>query len=432
MAAALTKEFTPSRSPYPVIQLLVFLLIHSTSPPPQPVEKMPLLLVGLGLGDEKDITVAGLEAIRSSDAVYLEAYTSVLGVKAEKLEEFYGCKIHISDRYEVESGTDAMLDQAITGTVSFLVVGDPYCATTHTDLVLRARERGIQVRVFHNACIMSAAGCCGLHLYNYGRTISVPYFMEGATDDTKQTSYYDYLKFNDSGGLHTLCLLDIKVKEPNVEAARRGKVLYDPPRFMTVNQALEQLLECERIRGQGVLDPDKTICVGLARVGREDQLIVAGTINELLAVDFGPPLHSMVVCSSELHELEKAMLAQYKPTAQKNSSSNTSTSTGGSDDVRRSQAVWAMESTVSSIAIALEEDEAQNFDEEDTMLSSNGGLAAAMARVAEEEAEEEAAAARGNEKEVASECSDSDSEADLFGNIPLGGVANSDSEEDDE
>jgi diphthine synthase len=362
----------------------------------------------------------------------LEAYTSVLGVKAEKLEEFYGCKIHISDRYEVESGTDSMLDQAITGTVSFLVVGDPYCATTHTDLVLRARERGIQVRVFHNACIMSAAGCCGLHLYNYGRTISIPYFMEGATDDTKQTSYYDYLRFNDSGGLHTLCLLDIKVKEPNVEAARRGKVMYDPPRFMTVNQALEQLLECERISGQGVLDPDKTICVGLARVGREDQLIVAGTINELLAVDFGPPLHSMVVCSSELHELEKAMLAQYKPTAAQtgggtNSTSTSTSSTGGSNDVRRSQAEWAMESTVSSIAVALEEDEAQIFDDDDTMSSGGGGLAAAMARVAEEEA-----AARGNVDEVASECSDSDSDADLFGNIPAGGVANSDSEEDEE
>ena len=213
---------------------------------------MPLLLVGLGLGNEKDVPVAGLEAIRSADVVYLEAYTSVLGVKAEVLEEFYGCKVHISDRYEVESATDTMLDQAMgKGTVAFLVVGDPYCATTHTDLVLRARHRGIQVRVYHNASIMNAAGACGLHLYNFGRTISIPYFMEGSTDETKQTSYYDYLQFNDSGHLHTLCLLDIKVKEPNVEAARLGKIKYDPPRFMTVNQALEQLLECERIRGQG-------------------------------------------------------------------------------------------------------------------------------------------------------------------------------------
>ena len=87
--------------------------------------------------------------------------------------------------------------------------------------------------------------------------------------------------------LHTLALLDIKVKEPNVEAARLGKVVFDPPRFMTVNQALLQLIDCERIKGKGVIKPDQTRCVGLARVGREDQLIVAGTINEMLEVDFG-------------------------------------------------------------------------------------------------------------------------------------------------
>ena len=256
-----------------------------------------LSLVGLGLGSEKDVTVAGLEAIREADSVYLEAYTSVLGVRVSVLEKFYGRTIHVADRYKVESGVDEILERATTLHVALLVVGDPYCATTHTDLVLRAKALGVNVKVYHNASIMSAAGCCGLHLYNFGRTISIPFNMDGATDETKPMSYYDYLAFNESGKLHTLALLDIKVKEPNVEAARHGKVVFDPPRFMTVNQALRQLLDCERIRGQGVIKPDKTKCIGLARVGREDQLIVAGTINEMLEVDFGAPLHSMVICS---------------------------------------------------------------------------------------------------------------------------------------
>lgn len=30
--------------------------------------------------------------------------------------------------------------------VAFLVVGDPFGATTHTDLILRAKERDIKVR----------------------------------------------------------------------------------------------------------------------------------------------------------------------------------------------------------------------------------------------------------------------------------------------
>lgn len=35
-------------------------------------------VIGLGLGDAKDVTVKGLEAIKKCERVYLEAYTSIL------------------------------------------------------------------------------------------------------------------------------------------------------------------------------------------------------------------------------------------------------------------------------------------------------------------------------------------------------------------
>ncbi len=44
-----------------------------------------LYLVGLGLGDAKDITVRGLEIVKNADQVYLEAYTSILTVGKEAL-----------------------------------------------------------------------------------------------------------------------------------------------------------------------------------------------------------------------------------------------------------------------------------------------------------------------------------------------------------
>lgn len=44
-----------------------------------------LYLIGLGLGDAKDITVKGLEIVREAKEVYLEAYTSMLSVGKEKL-----------------------------------------------------------------------------------------------------------------------------------------------------------------------------------------------------------------------------------------------------------------------------------------------------------------------------------------------------------
>jgi len=43
----------------------------------RPSVKM-LYLVGLGLSDETDITVKGLEIVKRASRVYLEAYTSIL------------------------------------------------------------------------------------------------------------------------------------------------------------------------------------------------------------------------------------------------------------------------------------------------------------------------------------------------------------------
>jgi diphthamide biosynthesis methyltransferase len=44
-----------------------------------------LYLVGLGLADEKDITVKGLEIVKKAERVYLEAYTAVLLVEKDVL-----------------------------------------------------------------------------------------------------------------------------------------------------------------------------------------------------------------------------------------------------------------------------------------------------------------------------------------------------------
>jgi diphthine synthase len=269
---------------------------------------MVLYVVGLGLGDEKDITVRGLELVRNSDLVFLEAYTSILGgVPKERLEEFYGKEITIGDRGLVENeAEDLIIEPAKTKKVAFLVVGDPVCATTHTDLIIRAKEAGVKVELVHNASIMGAAGACGLQLYNFGHTVSVPFFDE----KWRPTSFYPKIKYNRQGGMHTLCLLDIKVKEPDFEAMMKGKTKFLPPRYMSVSTAAEQLLEAEETHGQEVYDGKKTLCVGLARMGQPTQKIVAGTLEELKEIDMGGPLHSLVICG-ELHDLELEVLKEF-------------------------------------------------------------------------------------------------------------------------
>jgi len=90
--------------------------------------------------------------------------------------------------------------------------------------------------------------------------------------------------------MHTLVLLDIKVKEPDFEAMGRNQQKFLPPRFMTVNQAVAQMLEVEGKRKGGVCGPN-TFAIGCARLGQPTQQIIAGTFEELLLVDFGAPLH---------------------------------------------------------------------------------------------------------------------------------------------
>ncbi|QIW96530.1 hypothetical protein AMS68_002048 [Peltaster fructicola] len=260
-----------------------------------------LYIIGLGLADEKDISVKGLEIVKRSSRVYLEAYTAVLLVEQNILEAYYGRSIIIADREMVESHSDDILADADKEDVAFLVVGDPFSATTHTDLALRCRQHNppIPTRTLPNASILTAVGATGLSLYAFGHTVSMVFF----TDDWKPSSFYDRLVENTSLGLHTLVLLDIKVKEPNLKAMARGRIVYEPPRFMTVAQCASQMLETEEERKKGVCVGDR-LAVGVARLGSDGEKIVAGTLQELSEVDLGPPLHSLVLCGTKMHELE--------------------------------------------------------------------------------------------------------------------------------
>ncbi len=199
----------------------------------------------------------------------------------------------------VEQKSDEILRDADKVDVGFLVVGDAFAATTHHDLVLRAESKGIKVSVVHNASIMNAVACCGLQLYHFGQTVSIPYF----DGEWRPYSFYDKILVNYKAGLHTLCLLDIKVKEQSKENLAKGIEIFEPPRFMTVNESIRQLLECEENKGEGICKPTAW-AIGLARVGQETQRIVSGTLEELLAVDFGGPLHSLVLVGPQTHPLE--------------------------------------------------------------------------------------------------------------------------------
>ncbi|EER31075.1 diphthine synthase [Candida tropicalis MYA-3404] len=266
-----------------------------------------LYLIGLGLSYESDITVRGLETVKKCKRVYLEAYTSILmAANKESLESFYGREVILADRELVETGSDDILKDADTEDIAFLVVGDPFGATTHTDLVIRARELGIQVETIHNASVMNAVGACGLQLYNFGQTVSLVFF----TDSWKPDSFYPKIMENRKIGLHTLLLLDIKVKEQSIENMARGRLIYEPPRYMDIATACQQLLEIEEARQEQAYTPN-TPCVAISRLGSPTQTFKAGTLQELSEYDSGEPLYSLVMLGRQVHDLELEYLYQF-------------------------------------------------------------------------------------------------------------------------
>ena len=273
---------------------------------------MVLYLIGLGLCNEKDITVRGLEYIKQSDYIYMEYYTSILGIDSTKLEEYYGKKIILADREMIEIGFDKeILEKAKSSKVSLLVVGDPFSATTHIDLYLRCIHEGVKVEVVNNASILNSIGITGLSLYRFGETVSIPFF----TEKWRPYSFYDKICRNYNNDLHTLILLDIKVKEISEENLAKGKKIYEPPRFMTVNQALEELLEAsknaENVAGNKGLINEENLCYGVARLGSESQIVKAGKIKDIIKFDFGKPLHSVVLCAKTLSSIEKEVVEFY-------------------------------------------------------------------------------------------------------------------------
>ncbi len=270
---------------------------------------MALYLIGLGLYDEKDVTVRGFEIIQKCDTVYLEHYTSILGVEKSTLESFYKKEILLAPRDLVEKeAEEKLLLPAREKNIALLIVGDVFGATTHTDLHMRAKELGVQVECVFNASVMNAVGIIGLELYKYGKATSIVFPDHGWLPETP----YEVIQQNKKQGLHTLCLLDIKVaelsREDMLKEARGESVKAQPPRYMTVREGLDVLLRIEEKQKKGVLK-EETQVVGIARIGHPDMKVCVGTVKQVMECNFGSPLQCIVIPGSLQVVEEEALLS---------------------------------------------------------------------------------------------------------------------------
>ena len=252
---------------------------------------MTLYLIGLGLHDEKDISVKGLEIIKKCDIVYAENYTSILQTSTEKLEKFYEKKIILAPREVTEQGAEKIISEAKKKDVAFLIVGDPFSATTHVELYKLAREKGILVKVIHNTSVLTAIGITGLQLYKFGRTTSIPFIEDHPNLETP----YKILQQNQYLDMHTLFLLDLKPEEK---------------RFMTVNEALIILESIEKRKKENIITKDLLV-VGCARLGSDDFVVKAGKLSDVKKFEFGKPPHCLII-PGKMHFVEEEMMGMWK------------------------------------------------------------------------------------------------------------------------
>ena len=237
-----------------------------------------LYLIGLGL-NLKSLSLDAFETVKKCNSVYLENYTINFPYKIKELEKVIGKEIKTAERKDIENFGDKILDEAEKNNVALLVYGDPLSATTHSDLLIRAKKRKISVRIFHNATILTAIAKTGLQLYKFGKTGSIPKWEK----NYKPESFYDLWIENENIKAHTLLLIDIS---------------------MPVKDALNQLLEISKKRKDRKLDnKDVLICSNL---GTDKEKILFGSVKDLIGENFDIP--ACIIIPSELHFIEKEFL----------------------------------------------------------------------------------------------------------------------------
>jgi diphthine synthase len=246
---------------------------------------MSVIFVGLGLNDEKGLTVEGLEEARKADAVFAEFYTNLMpALDARKLEFLLGKRVVVLSRVQLEDeGARPIVEAARDKRVVFLVPGDPMIATTHISVRLELARKGIPSRIIHGPSIVSAVcGATGLQSYKFGKSVTLP------QESGVPGSLLETVLENKKRGLHTLILLDVR--------SERSKQL-------TIGEAAEKLVAA---------DPalEQWIGIGVARVGSEDQFVLSRQLRRLQYEEFGKTPHSLVV-PGRLHFMEAEALRAF-------------------------------------------------------------------------------------------------------------------------
>ena len=212
-----------------------------------------LYIIGLGLHDERDLTLKALDILQKCHKIYAEFYTNIWQGDITKLEKMIKNNIIILEREKVES--EFLIKESNSQDIALLVPGDPLSATTHFELIALARQNNIKYEIIHAPSIYTAIAETGLQLYKFGRSTTLPRMQKGF----EPTSPYDVIQSNKKLGYHTLVLLDIG---------------------MTAIEGLQNLIKLEERLGKNIISTkdNAIICTKLGGGGK----IIYNTIENLI------------------------------------------------------------------------------------------------------------------------------------------------------
>lgn len=232
-----------------------------------------LTFVGLGIGGPQALSEKSRKIISESDLVYFEQFTSPMSeTQTQFLQDITKGQFKLAPRWLVEDGKE-ILEAAKTNKVALLSYGDPYIATTHIELRVRAIQDGTKTDTIHaSSAITSLIGECGLHFYKVGKTVTI---MSGIPSSTAYYSIFENLKL----GNHTIILL---------EWNQNKNFFLDP------KDAISSLLDQEKEQGRKVFSGD-TYGIVASRIGQDDQKIIAAKFSDLAVQDFGAPPHTIII-----------------------------------------------------------------------------------------------------------------------------------------
>jgi len=242
-----------------------------------------LLLVGLGLS-WKLTTPMAIEALKRSDVVYFDSYTSYsCDIDENKLLN-EGINVIKATRKDLENESLKIIKLLEEGKrVAIASVGDPIIATTHVALAIEAAKHGHKIRIVPGVSVLCYfLSKTGLSSYKLGRSVTVTF-----PDNVMSETPYRVLKANDEQGLHTVMFLDIK-----------------DGRMMRAEEAIRILLELEKRFGEGVIYPERLVIVG-ERLGCDDERVIVSSVSEVQLTIKNEPPHILLFPARKLHFVEE-------------------------------------------------------------------------------------------------------------------------------